>query len=316
MNTPESLQPLAHALLALTPPPQHPALRQLVETLRTHYTGCVKSILFYGSCLRGGDPYDGLVDLYLIVDNYRCANHGWLKALWNRLLPPNVFYTEVPFGEHRVRCKYAILSERDMRAGTSPRWFQSYLWGRFSQPTAIAWSSDSTSQLNIATNLAQAVVTFLQRTLPSLPERGSVPSLWQQGLALSYATELRPESSQRTADLTQANAVYYLRVTELAAPLLAGAFRCEDGGYRTVIPGARRFGNRLGWRLRKVQGKVLSLTRLSKALLTFEGGLDYIAWKLERHSGQRVEVPERVRRYPLLFIWGLMWDLYRRGVFR
>jgi hypothetical protein len=316
VNTPDTLQPLARTLPALTPPPEHPALLQLVQTLRARYTGCAKAILFYGSCLRAGDPFDGLVDLYLIVDDYRCANSGRIKALWNRLLPPNVFYAEVPYGERRVRCKYAILSERDMRAGTSRRWFHSYLWGRFSQPTAIAWSCDAATQLQIATNLAQAVVTFLQRALPSLPERGSVLALWQQGLALSYATELRPESPQRSLELTQASAAYYQRVTELAAPVLGIDIRCDNGEYRAIVPAPRRFFNRIGWRLRSLQGKLLSLARLSKALFTFEGGLDYIAWKLERHSGQHIQVPERVRRYPLVFVWGMVWDLYRRGVFR
>jgi hypothetical protein len=56
--------------------------------------------------------------------------------------------------------------------------------------------------------------------------------------------------------------------------------------------------------------------RLLKALFTFECGLDYIAWKLERHSGQRIEIPDRVRRWPLVFSWGFFWKLYRRGVFR
>ena len=65
-----------------------------------------------------------------------------------------------------------------------------------------------------------------------------------------------------------------------------------------------------------VQGKLLSILRLTKALFTFEGGLDYIAWKLERHSGQPIEIPPRVRRWPLVFVWGFMWKLYRRGVFR
>jgi hypothetical protein len=316
VNTPDTLQPLARTLLALTPPPQHPALRALLETLRARYAGCVKALLFYGSCLRGGDPFDGVVDLYLIVADYRCANSGWFKALWNRLLPPNVFYTEVPFGDRRVRCKYAILSERDMLAGTSARWFHSYLWGRFSQPTAVAWSCDAATQLRVAANLAQAVVTFLQRALPSVAEHGSVRSLWQQALALSYATELRPESRQRAAELTHANAPYYERVTELAAPLLAGDFRCENGQYHVSVSDTRRLLSRIGWRLRSLQGKLLSLARLSKALFTFEGGLDYIAWKLERHSGQRIEIPERVRRYPLVFVWGMVWNLYRRGVFR
>jgi len=53
-----------------------------------------------------------------------------------------------------------------------------------------------------------------------------------------------------------------------------------------------------------------------KGLFTFDGGIDYVAWKLARHSGQEVVVPDRVRRYPLLFMWGFFWRLYRRGAFR
>ena len=53
-----------------------------------------------------------------------------------------------------------------------------------------------------------------------------------------------------------------------------------------------------------------------KALFTFEGGLDYIAWKLERHSGESIEIPELVRQRPLLHMWGFFWGLYRRGIFK
>lgn len=316
MTTTDPIAPLARTLLALTPAPRHPALLHLTEALRQRYGSCVVAVLFYGSCLRSGDPFDGLVDLYLIVDNYRSANSSALKAMWNRLLPPNVFYAEFPYEGGCVRCKYAILSERDFAAGTSKRWFHSYLWGRFSQPTAVAWSRDTATQAKVAAGLAQAVLTLLERALPSLPAQGSVASLWEGALALSYATELRPESTGRAAELTQANAAYYRRVTELAAPLLDTALQLADGNYAAELPDARRWRNRIAWRLRTVQGKLLSLARLSKALFTFDGGLDYLAWKLERHSGQHIEVPERVRRYPLVFVWALVWDLYRRGVFR
>ena len=87
-------------------------------------------------------------------------------------------------------------------------------------------------------------------------------------------------------------------------------------GYRLAIPESARRRARLGWRLRRIQGTVLSVARLLKALFTFEGGLDYIAWKLERHSGRPVRVPDRVRRWPLLFVWPFMWRLYREGFFR
>jgi hypothetical protein len=56
--------------------------------------------------------------------------------------------------------------------------------------------------------------------------------------------------------------------------------------------------------------------RLVKALFTFEGGLDYIAWKLERHSGESIVIPDKVRRAPLIYLWGFFWGLYRRGIFK
>lgn len=313
-------QQLADSLVAATPAPQHPALLQLVDALRTKHGACVAAILFYGSCLRSGDPYEGLVDLYLIVDNYRCVNAGRLGALWNWLLPPNVFYAEFPHQDRTVRCKYAILSRTDLQRGTSRRWLHSYLWGRFSQPTAIAWCRDEQTRALTAKCLAQAVLTFLDRVLPALPERGTVKSLWSDGLRLSYRAELRAESGARSSELTAANLTFYEKVTQMAAPLLHYPLTVSGAepqpGYHSRISRLARLRGRAGWTLRIAQGKVLSVARLLKALFTFEGGLDYIAWKLERHSGARIEIPDKVRRYPLIFIWGLFWDLYRRGIFR
>ena len=192
---------------------EHPALGGLVDSLREKYGDCVAAVLFYGSCLRSGDPYDGLVDLYLIVDGYRCANSGWLKAAWNWLLPPNVFYTELIEDDRVLRCKYAVLSCADLAKGTSQSWFHSYLWGRFSQPAAIAWCRDATTRDRVQNALAQATLSFLDRVLPSLPAQGQVETLWQGGLRLSYRAELRAEGSSRAQQLTRTNLAYYQAVT-------------------------------------------------------------------------------------------------------
>lgn len=311
------LQPLAETLTGLSAPPAHPALAFLVESLLIRHGKCVAGVLFYGSCLRNGDPFDGLVDLYLLVDDYRCANRGLLSAFWNRALPPNVFYAEFPCEGKTLRCKYAVLSRSDLQKGTSRRWFHSYLWGRFSQPTAIARARDEALRGEIAGCLAQAVVTFLERTLPCAAPSGDIETLWTAALGLSYRAEMRPESADRAGELAHANRDWYLRVTRAAAPVLAHPPELDpDGNYRLQVPAGQRRLCRIGWKLRTAQGKLLSVARLLKALFTFEGGLDYAAWKLERHSGQRIEVPERVRRYPLIFIWGMLWKLYRRGIFR
>jgi len=304
----------------LTPAPQHSALQALIDALRKRYGDNIVAILFYGSCLRSGDPYDGLVDLYLIVDRYRDANSSLARAVWNWLLPPNVFYTEVTHDAHTVRCKYALLTLADLQRGTSRRWFHSYLWGRFCQPVAIAWQRDANSRQQIGHCLLQAVTTFLQRSLPALPPEGNIVSLWRDGLTLSYRTELRPESANRAGELVAANLTYFETVTGYAEDALAPGFRLESTAtgshYHADFPPLKRLGAKLGWKLRTVQGKLLSVARLLKALFTFDGGLDYIAWKLERHSGVSVEIPDRVRRWPLIFIWGMFWDLYRRGAFR
>jgi hypothetical protein len=320
VNTESTHARLGETIAALLPAPQHPALGALVASLRKKHGDCVSAVLFYGSCLRGGDPYEGLVDLYLIVDNYRSANPSRLKAAWNWLLPPNVFYAEVTHDSRIVRCKYALLSSADLLKGTSRRWFHSYLWGRFSQPTAIAWYRDAHAHELLLQALAQATLTFIDRVLPALAPRGTLQSLWEDGLRLSYRAELRAEGGTRAAQLTQANLAYYRAVTRAAMALLAHRLEIEataqQARYATSIAPLRRGAGRLGWTLRIAQGKLLSVARLVKALFTFSGGLDYIAWKLERHSGVPVDIPDRVRRYPLIFVWGLFWKLYRRGVFR
>lgn len=71
----------------------------------------------------------------------------------------------------------------------------------------------------------------------------------------------------------------------------------------------------LQWGLRRVQGKFLSVARLIKASFTFDGGIDYLAWKISRHSGVKIELTPWQRRHPLLAGIVLFWRLRRRGAF-
>lgn len=294
-------------------------LLALVDAIRGRYGDALLGILFYGACLRTGNPLDGLVDLYVVVDRYRLAYRKPLLALLNGLLPPNVFYLELPVAAGRVRCKYALFSRRHLQRGTSPRWFQTYLWGRLAQPVAVLYARDGEARTALIQALGQAVITFLWRALPALPEQFTEVELWDRALALSYGTELRAEKAGRTAHIVDSDPAYYGAVTPAALAVLPwGVAPVPDipGAYQALVPGTVRRRARLAWALRRIQGKVLSVLRLVKAAFTFQGGVDYLLWKLERHSGVRVEATERERRHPLIFGWGLVWRLYRRGAFR
>jgi hypothetical protein len=306
-------------------PNADPTLAALLAQLGTRHHGAICCTLVYGSCLRSGDIYDGLLDLYLICDSYRAAYRRPLLAAANWLLPPNVFYAEQravdgAAGTKTLRSKVTVISLRDFQRGCSPAWFESYIWGRFAQPTRILCARDAQAQAQVEAALSNAARTLLDNALPVLPVEGSLTDLWEQSLGLSYATELRTERSGRAQELAQSSRDFYLAMTrQYAAQSQSPIELYEQAGewrYRSRIGNIRRRSAALAWALRRGQGKLLSILRVVKALFTFEGGLDYIAWKLERHSGVEIQIPDKVRRAPLIHLWGFFWGLYRRGIFK
>ena len=297
-----------------------PAVFALIDEIQQRHGQAAQAILFYGSCLRSGDDLDGLVDLYLLVDDYRSAYKSRMQAFLNALLPPNVYYLERKFKGQVVRTKYAVLSLADFQKGTSMRWFHSYLWGRFCQPTALLYTRNDEVADLVSKCFARAVLTFVRRVLPGVPRQFTARQLWSRGLTLSYSAELRSEKPEKRARLFDAAAEYYEEITDLAVDALAYSIQVDKSTdrprYSLQISGGKRAANRLAWKLRSLQGKLLSIMRLLKATATFEGGVDYILWKIERHSGVTVDVEPRLKRRPLLAIWVLSWRLYRKGGFR
>ncbi len=296
-----------------------PTVEELARRVLERFGESAQAVLFYGSCLRTGSE-EGLIDLYVLVDRYRSAYPSRGLAVANRLLPPNVFYLDFSHGERIVRAKYAVVSLDQFRRGNSRRWFHSYLWARFAQPVGILWARNEDVVDRVVESLAEAVVTFVTRSLPQAGPEFDAHRLWRVGLGLTYRAELRSERPDRAASLVDAAPGYYENVT--AAALARAPFRVRPavrGGrvvFQAEIPAAARLLNRTGWRVRALQGKVLSVLRLLKAVFTFQGGVDYILWKIERHSGVRVEVPERLRGRPIRAALVLSWRLYRKGAFR
>ena len=266
--------------------------------------------------LRQGDVQNGLVDFYVLVDEYSKAYHRSWYTVFNVLLPPNVFYLALPEQEGGARAKYAILSLADFQKSTSMQWFHSYFWGRFCQPTQVVFTKNQEIAQQVWEGLARATVTFCTRVLPMLPPAFDTKMLWQTGLRLSYRAELRAERTDAVARLYEASSRYFERVTRVVITAMPFHLEIRPELFHAMIPARVRFFCRVGWGVRTIQGKLLSLLRLIKGVMTFQGGVDYIIWKIQRHSGITVEVTPRLRQYPLLAGWVVMWRLYRKGAFR
>jgi hypothetical protein len=70
------------------------------------------------------------------------------------------------------------------------------------------------------------------------------------------------------------------------------------------------------WSRRRIEGKLLSVARLAKASLTYAGGAEYIAWKINRHAGTDIELKPWQKRHPLLAAISLLPRLLRSGAIR
>jgi hypothetical protein len=299
------------------------AAAALAAQLRLELGDALQAVLFYGSVLRDGDDEEGLIDLLAVVDGYRAAYRGLKLAALNKILPPNVFYREVRADDRTYRMKFAVVSAGDLARYTRARCLQSYFWGRFSQPCALAFARSDVVAESIARIRAEAVRTFIRQTLPLMPASFTAEELWIRGLAASYGTELRPERDGRAQMLIERDLPRYRRLTAAVAaagglPFVTSGDTQGDGmPYSNRVRSFARWTGRQRWRVRCVQGKALNVARIIKAgVFTFEGGVDYILWKVRRHSGVEIEVSDRVRRHPWIAGLPVLWRLYRKGAFR
>jgi len=297
----ETLRDLVAAELA---EPVDPRVAAMAAAIAAQYPGAARAVLFYGSCLRES-VLDGLMlDFYLIVSDYRAAyGRGWF-ALANKLVPPNVF----PFAHEGLAAKYAVLSEKAFARECSARARSVSVWARFAQPSRLVWAADEAARAAAVAAVAEAAPTLFALTLPvKATHRDDPLAIFRSGFGLTYSAELRAERPGRPASIVEADSERYRRI---GAAVLAERGQSPGGGQSPRAAALWR------WRGRRAKGKALTLIRLAKATTTYAGGVDYIAWKINRHAGTRIEVKPWQRRWPILGALTLLPRLLRRGAIR
>ena len=275
------------------PPSRSPAEGSLIakfaEQLVERYGERLDAVILYGSYLRG--VADAMPDLYVLLDEYppRPRLHRWLGGL----LPPNVHDLAVD----GRRAKISVLRTHQLLKAVTLD-LHPYFWARFAQPNRIVFCRNEEIRQRlaaIAAHSAQRLMAEVGRNPPS----GRPVDFWREVFARTYAAEMRSERPSKREALYAANQAYYDQLLQ--------DFR------NTPKPNVLR--HRPPWALVQATGKALSALRIVKSALTFAAPVDYMLWKLERHSGIRLKATERQRRYPLLFAWPLVWRLYRLGAF-
>lgn len=272
--------------------PVDPRVTAMAKAIAAAYPGSARAVLFYGSCLRESELDGLMLDFYLIVSDYGDAYPKRWMAAANRLIPPNVF----PFQHDGLIAKYAVLSEADFHRLNGPETRNVSVWARFAQPSRLVWAVDDTARGHAVAAVSRAAPTLLAA---AGTVEGEAPlDWWRRAFALTYSVELRAERTSRAQSVVDADTARYLR---FSMPAIA------------AIPAGVRGG---GWTRRRVEGKLLSILRLAKASLTYAGGIDYLAWKINRHAGTKIEIKPWQRRWPLVAALTLVPRLMKSGAIR
>jgi len=272
-----------------------PRVSAFAAHIAAKYGEASRSVLFYGSCLRTTELDGQMLDFYLIVSSYEEAyGKSWLVRA-NELLPPNVF----PAEHEDLVAKVAVLTEEDFYKLNQINASSVSVWARFAQPSRLVWKADSQANASVIEAISGASVTLFDMTFPMMEpdKQHSMLDLWKRGFELTYSAELRAERKNRSGSVVDAEPERYARFSRAVMAEISQRDSIEKGKTKIVAP--RDLVEKRWSKLRR-NGKMLTLARLAKASGTYAGGIDYLAWKINRHAGTDYEIKPWQRRWPIL----------------
>ncbi len=273
------------------------------------------ALLHYGSHAQSAATGpDSAWDFFVVVDDYRAAYRALAAArpggfpagraaFLNRILPPNVIAVTAPAADGGRTAKCCVLSAADLARACSPRPRDHFVRARLFQQTHLVHARDGDARARVTDAVASARRGTFAWGRPFLPPRFDARAYARTLLAVSYAGEIRPEAAQHVDVLVDAQAPVLLPSFEalLASRVAAGELAAAGDGYRDLRPPgapARAFARAwFGW------SKARATLRWLKYVALYDDWLDYVVRKVERRSGERIELSARERRWPLLFLW-------------
>ena len=257
------------------------------------------AVLFYGSNLRTGSR-EGVLDFYVLTGGE--AERG----LW-----PTVSYREWDHDGETLRAKIATMTLAKFAEAVRGETIDTTIWARFVQPSALVWQRDAAARLQVSAAIEAAAITAARLAIAVGPDSGTEEDYWRALFQATYRAELRVEKPGREDSILSLNARHFDGLLP-AALNAAGIPYGREGDRLTprITVGERKVVLRW-WNRRRRMGKPLNVARLARATRTFDGAARYAAWKVERHTGTKIEVTPFREKHPVLAAPAVAFQLWR-----
>ena len=286
--------------------------RRLLSAITKGAAGTLGAAVFFGSRSSGVVTNSASAyDLMLVCESPRAffraaqasallARSPLILAMADRFLAP----TQIRLSGEGLVAKASVVSFATLRLATSRDRKDQFLAGRMFQDVHLVWADGETSSERVAAAIEGARRLTFDWVGPDLPAAFDARDYLIQVFRTSFRFEVRPEGRGRADALSAVQAERLVPVFERVLEGLA------DEGKLVRLP-PRRFrvlesfsrGRRLPRRLFMEWSRVRATLRWPKHAITFDGWLDYIIRKAERHSGEVIVLTAMERRLPFIFVW-------------
>jgi len=292
-----------------------PQADRLATFLANAFGPTAVALIHYGSHAHGtGATAESAHDYFAIVDDYGDAYRSLAAtvgtryrprtaAMLNRVLPPNVISMTDASATPPLRAKIAVFSLRDFRRACSPRSRDLFVRGRLFQVAELAWARDEESRLAVVTATIEARAGSFEWGRVSLPAQFDVETYCRTLLTSAFASEIRPETTDRIAILLDAQRTALHRMYVPLLEWLQRAGILQRSGARYSDTASHGSWQKLRSAVYLRRSKLRATLRWAKYVALYDDWLDYVVRKIARRSGVVIELSSRERRWPLIFLW-------------
>jgi len=323
---PASASPLSRAVAerALSPS-DDPALDAAVSRLAGAAGGALVGLVFFGSRRTGAALANvfSAYDLFVVVEGYRAfydslrrvgltGKRPGVLAVVSGWLPPT--QCSLRFEAGGVHVKASVIRHDTWRRETSALRRDHFCIGRLCQPTRVLHARDEDARRLLLEGLVSSHRETWSWARPWLPPAFDADAYGRSALRTSMRWEVRPEPAGRADALWEAQRDLQIPVFEVLLRELEERGEVEPvpdrAGWLRATPSVRAI-ERLRCQLYFRRSIVRATARWLKHTVTFEGWLDYIVRKASRHTGEAIELTDRERRWPWVFLWGRLFRYLR-----
>ena len=280
-----------------------------------HFEG-IAGIYMYGSMLNPmlSTP-TSFPDFYIIVDNYQRFYKSSIHSLINSVLPPNSYFLKLNDHGTPMPCKYCVLDTRALEHTTRhPQLKDFFIAGRLAKRIGILYVKDQAFLSGFLETIYNAMQFNVKFALSEIAGEFTLDDFILHLLGLSYRAEIRTETEDKVISLYNSEKDFYRKIYTafLEHEASLGTIRIHGDRYETVRPYFTK-GYTTGF---MKHARKRAVYRWPKSIYTFSNYVDYLELKIERTTGERLELSKWDRRLPLVFGWRHLFKLLKKKALR